>query len=127
MKLAIIGSRTITSVNLADHLPADVTEIVSGGAKGIDTLAAVYAREHGIPLTEFLPDYPRYGRGAPLKRNAQIADYADGALVFWDGVSRGTMHTVELFQKQGKPVTLIRVEHPQVHQAPPAPRAPQVP
>lgn len=118
MKLAIIGSRTITSVNLADHLPADVTEIVSGGARGIDTLAAVYAREHGIPLTEFLPDYPRYGRGAPLKRNAQIADYADEVLVFWDGVSRGTLHTVELFQKRGKPVTLIRVELPRAHQAP---------
>ena len=113
MKLAIIGSRTITSVNLSDYIPADVTEIVSGGAKGVDTLAAVYAREHGIPLTEFLPDYPRYGRGAPLKRNAQIADYADEVLVFWDGVSRGTMHTVELFQKQGKPVTLIRMASPQ--------------
>lgn len=124
MKLAIIGSRTITSVNLSDYIPADVTEIVSGGAKGIDTVAAVYAREHGIPLTEFLPDYPRYGRGAPLKRNAQIADYADGALVFWDGASRGTMHTVELFQKQEKPVTLIRMEPPR---APQAPQVPQVP
>lgn len=125
MKLAIIGSRTITSVNLADHLPADVTEIVSGGASGIDTLAAVYAREHDIPLTEFLPDYPRYGRGAPLKRNAQIADYADGALVFWDGSSRGTMHTVELFQKRGKPVILIRTEPPQAPQVPEAPQAPR--
>ena len=123
MKLAIIGSRTITSVNLSDYLPADVTEIVSGGARGIDTVAAVYARDHDIPLTEFLPDYPRYGRGAPLKRNAQIADYADGALVFWDGSSRGTMHTVELFQNRGKPVTLIRMEHPRVPEAPAAPRA----
>ncbi len=110
MKLAIIGSRTITLVNLSDYLPADVTEIVSGGAKGIDTVAADYAREHGVPLTEFLPDYARYRQGAPLKRNAQIADYADEALVFWDGVSRGTMHTVELFKKQGKPITLIRME-----------------
>ena len=113
MKLAIIGSRTITSVNLSDYIPADVTEIVSGGAKGIDTVAAVYAREHGIPLTEFLPDYPRYRRGAPLKRNVQIANYADEVLVFWDGVSRGTLHTVELFKKQRKPVTLIRMASPQ--------------
>ena len=110
MKLAIIGSRTITSVNLSDYLPADVTEIVSGGARGIDTVAADYAREQGIPLTEFDPDYPRYGRGTPLKRNAQIADYADEVLAFWDGVSRGTVHTVELFKKQGKPITLIRME-----------------
>ncbi len=110
MKLAIIGSRTITSVNLSDYLPADVTEIVSGGAKGIDTVAADYAREHGVPLTEFLPDYARYRRGAPLKRNAQIADYADEVLVFWDGISQGTMHTVGLFREQGKPITLIRMK-----------------
>ena len=123
MKIAVIGSRSLKNVSLESYLPPDCTEIVSGGARGIDTVAAVYAREHDIPLTEFLPDYPRYGRGAPLKRNAQIADYADGALVFWDGSSRGTMHTVELFQKRRKPVTLIRMELPRAPQAPQAPRA----
>ena len=66
MKLAIIGSRNLTVTNLEDYIPPETTEIVSGGAKGIDTCAGEYAHAHGLPLTEFLPDYARYKRGAPL-------------------------------------------------------------
>ena len=109
MKLAIIGSRTL-NLDIAPYMPQGVTEIVSGGAKGIDRQAAIYAKEHHIPMTEFLPDYARYGRGAPLKRNSQIADYADAALVFWDGISKGTQHTLSLLEKQGKPVTIIKIK-----------------
>ena len=107
MKLAIIGSRGINDIDIAAYLPEGVTEIVSGGAKGVDALARDYARNNNIKLTEFLPQYDRYGRAAPLKRNGQIADYADAALVFWDGRSKGTEHTVKLFQKNGKAVTVI--------------------
>ena len=77
MKLAIIGSRGLGAVDIGAYLPAGVEEIVSGGAVGIDRLAAAYARERGITLTEFLPDYGRYGRVAPLRRNAEIAAYAE--------------------------------------------------
>ncbi len=107
MKLAIIGSRTLHVENMADYVPDGVLEIVSGGAKGIDQQAAEYAKEHGLKLVEFLPEYKRYGRGAPHRRNEEIADYADAALAFWDGVSKGTMHTVGLFQKRGKKVIII--------------------
>ena len=107
MKLAIIGSRTLDITNIGDYLPSGVTEIVSGGAKGIDEAAARYAREHNIKLTEFYPDYERYGRAAPLKRNELIAQYADAVLAFWNGTSRGTKYTVELFRKQKKPVTVV--------------------
>ena len=69
MKVAVIGSRGLTVNNLGKYLPEDTTEIVSGGAKGIDTCARDYALSHDIKLTEFLPEYSRYGRGAPLKRN----------------------------------------------------------
>ena len=109
MKLAIIGSRGLGAVDIGAHLPAGVEEIVSGGAAGIVCLAAAYAREKGIPLAEFLPDYRRYGRGAPLRRNAEIAAYADGVLAFWDGRSRGTARTVDLFRAAGKPVQVILV------------------
>ncbi|MBE6598818.1 MAG: DUF2493 domain-containing protein [Ruminococcaceae bacterium] len=113
MKLAIIGSRTITAADLphdlAYYLPPDTTEIVTGGAKGIDTSAAEFAEQRGIKLTVFPPQYPRFGRSAPLRRNEQIADYADGALAFWDGRSRGTMHTVGLFRTHGKPVVLLEL------------------
>ena len=103
MKLAIVGSRGIRAVNLEDYLPADVTEIVSGGARGVDSLAAAYARAHGIKLTEFLPDYDRYGRGAPLRRNDEIVAYADAGIALWDGKSRGTYYTINKFREMGKP------------------------
>ncbi len=107
MKLAIVGSRNIDFCDLEKYLPKGIEEIVSGGAKGIDRLAAVYAREHGIALTEFLPDYARYGKGAPLKRNEKIALYADEAIAFWDGRSRGTAHVIHQFRQLGKPIVVI--------------------
>ncbi len=109
MKLAIIGSRNLTVENIGDYLPEGITEIVSGGAKGVDSAAAEYAHTNGLLLTEFLPAYARYGRGAPLQRNKEIATYADEAIAFWDGTSKGTMHTVRLFEKAGKKVTVIRM------------------
>jgi len=65
MKLAIIESRTIMIENLSDYLPDDVTEIVSGGVKGIDTCARAHAEEKGIKLTVFLPQYEKYRRAEP--------------------------------------------------------------
>ena len=109
MKLAIIGSRDLMIENLEDYLPDHVTEIVSGGARGVDRCASKYAKRCQMPLTEFLPDYKRYGRSAPLVRNRQIAEYADEALVFWNGVSKGTRHTVQLFESMGKKVSLILI------------------
>ena len=72
MKAAVVGSRGIVNLDLSKYLPSEVTCIVSGGAKGVDSIAAEYARAKGLELQEFLPDYSRYGRGAPLKRNELI-------------------------------------------------------
>lgn len=107
MKLAIIGSREIQISNIQDYLPPNVTEIVSGGARGIDSCAAEYAKQNGIKLTVFLPEYALYGRGAPLKRNHKIAEYADEAIAFWDGHSRGTKYTIDLFHASGKKISVI--------------------
>ena len=104
MKVAVIGSRNLTVENLGKYLPEETTEIVSGGAKGVDTCAREYALANGFKLTEFLPDYQKYGRGAPLKRNLQIIDYADCVLAFWDGQSRGTKFVIEHCKALNKPV-----------------------
>mgnify|MGYP002770322291 FL=1 len=106
MKVAIIGSRNLGVIGLENFLPENVTEIVSGGAKGIDTCAREYANANGIKLTEFLPNYKRYGRGAPMKRNLEIIAYADFVLAFWDGKSRGTKYVIDNCKKQG---VLIKV------------------
>lgn len=106
MKVAVIGSRGITSLDLAPFMPEGVTTIVSGGARGVDSIAAAYAREHGLELVEFLPEYEKYGRGAPLRRNHQIIEAADLVLAFWDGQSRGTSYTVREACKARKNVRL---------------------
>lgn len=107
MKLAVIGSRNLKVVNLDKYLPEGVTEIVSGGARGIDTCAREYALANNIKLTEFLPQYEKYGRTAPLRRNLQIIDYADEVFAFWDGKSRGTAFVIKQCKIKNKKVTVF--------------------
>lgn len=101
MKVAVIGSRGLTVNDLGKYLPEDTTEIISGGARGIDSCAREYALTHGIKLTEFLPEYEKYGRQAPLKRNITIIESADIVLAFWDGTSRGTRFVIDNCKKMG--------------------------
>ena len=108
MKVAVIGSRGLTVDHLERYLPEGTTEIVSGGAAGVDTSAKKYAQANGIKLTEFLPDYKSYGRRAPLVRNLEIIDYADQVLAFWDGASRGTVHVIKNCREKGKKVTVYQ-------------------
>lgn len=110
MKVGVIGSRGLTVDNLEQYLPEDTTEIVSGGAKGIDTCAREYALSHDIKLTEFLPEYSRYGRGAPLKRNLQIIIYSDLVIAFWDGQSKGTKNVIENCKKLNVKVDVHIIE-----------------
>ena len=95
MKVAVIGSRGLSVADLGKYLPPDTSEIVSGGAKGVDTSAREYALKHGKKLTEFLPDYNKYGKSAPLRRNITIIEYAEIVLAFWDGESRGTKYVID--------------------------------
>ena len=101
MKVAVIGSRGLSVSDLGRYLPENTTEIVSGSAKGVDTSAREYALSHGIKLTEFLPEYTKYGRSAPLKRNITIIEYSDIVLAFWDGKSRGTKFVIDNCRKLG--------------------------
>ncbi len=95
MKVAVVGSRGLIVNNLQDYLPENTTEIVSGGAKGIDSCARKYALENNIRITEFFPEYEKYGRVAPIRRNDLIIDYADMVLVFWDRQSRGSKYVID--------------------------------
>lgn len=107
MKVAVIGSRNLAVKNLEKYLPEGTTEIVSGGARGIDSCAKNYAKANGIPLKEFLPNYDDFGRSAPLLRNLEIIDYADIVLAFWDGKSRGTKFVIDKCRAKGKPVSIF--------------------
>ena len=107
MKVAVIGSRGLSIDDLGKYLPPDTTEIVSGGARGVDTSARTYALSHGIKLTEFLPDYATHGKRAPLIRNIDIIEYSDIVLAFWDGVSNGTGFVISNCRKKGVPVKVF--------------------
>lgn len=106
MKIAIIGSRNVTVKNMEEYAH-QADEIVSGGAKGVDACAAAYAREHGIKLTEILPEYERYGRAAPIVRNREIVDYADEVVAFWDGKSKGTLSVINYAKKANKKCLVV--------------------
>ena len=109
MKLLIVGSRTITDFDLTGHIPAETDLIISGGAKGIDTVAEKYADEHGIEKLIFYPQYENYGRAAPLKRNEEMVNAADAVLAVWDGESRGTKYALNYAKKMGKKIIEIIV------------------
>lgn len=107
MRVAIIGSRSITINNLEKYIPKNTSEIVSGGAAGVDKCAEKYAFENNIKFTVFLPDYNKYGKAAPLKRNLDIIDYSDMVLAFWDGKSHGTKHVIKNCKNRLVPIKIF--------------------
>lgn len=116
IRLAIVGSRGFDDYErlcnvvsaLAEREQVSIVGIVSGGALGVDSLGARYAQERGLQLTEFLPEYDKYGRGAPLIRNKTIIENADYVLTVWDGKSRGTLNAIGHARKLGKPLYIER-------------------
>ena len=107
MKLLIAGSRGIENFDLSEYVPPETELIISGGAKGIDSVAEKYADEHGIKKIIIRPCYERYGRAAPIKRNEKMVELCDIALIVWDGSSKGTSYTINYASKMGKKVILI--------------------
>ena len=109
MKVAIVGSRSIFATDLGMYI-SDGDEIVSGGAVGVDSCAAEYAKKKGLKLTVFLPQYDRYGRAAPIVRNKKIVDYADKIVALWDGKSKGTLSVIKYAEKTGKQCEIILLD-----------------
>jgi len=111
IKIAIIGSRTFFDYkNLVEmenfiFSKIDVDEVdvvVSGGARGADTLGRLWAEAHDIKMVEYHADWDRYGRAAGHIRNKLIIDDADIVFAFWDGKSSGTRHSIRLARESNK-------------------------
>lgn len=109
MTIAIIGSRTFKHLDrvreYVNSLPEGTT-IVSGGAQGVDIVAELAARKRKLAVQVFLPKWKEHGRAAGYRRNYTIVDAADKVVAFWDGVSRGTKHSIDYAKAQGKPVEI---------------------
>jgi hypothetical protein len=107
--VAVIGSRSFNNFDLLKATLANLSidSIISGGAKGADSLAKKYASDHSIPIQEILPEYKKYGRVAPIKRNESIVLLSNLVIAFWDGKSKGTKYSIDFAKKKNIPVTII--------------------
>ena len=116
MKTIIAGSRGITDIAtvaaaiVASGFQDQITEVVSGAARGVDRLGEQWAASVGIPVKSCPADWRRHGRGAGLIRNREMADYAGALIAVWDGQSRGTRSMIELAEDRGLTVYVHIVE-----------------
>lgn len=83
-------------------------KLVSGAARGADSLAIAWASFAEIPVRTFPADWDTYGKSAGYRRNEQMAKYADALIAFWDGKSRGTKHMIDLALEHGLEVHVYR-------------------
>lgn len=97
----VAGSRSITDAEVVEtainDAPFEITELVSGGAEGVDTLAEDWADEQNVAVETFRPDYDTYDSNlAPLKRNEEMANYAEALVAVWNGDRpSGTTHMIQ--------------------------------
>lgn len=114
MRVIIAGSRTIIDLAIVERAiensDFNVTEVVSGGARGVDALGEAWARKNGIPVKLFPADWKKHGRSAGMIRNAEMAEYAYGLIAIWDGKSRGTLHMISCANKRGNDVHIHRTD-----------------
>lgn len=119
MRVIIAGSRSITDYSLLKKCIAisqfNINEVVSGKAKGVDSLGERWARENNVFIKEFPANWGdishpkaviRYRKGKPyditagLRRNIEMAEYAEGLILLWDKVSKGSKHMWDEAEKR---------------------------
>jgi len=84
-------------------------EIISGGARGVDSMARIFANLYKFKFTEFPADWELYGRNAGVIRNIQMANYGTHLLAFWDGKSKGTGHMIRTAERLDLEVDIIYI------------------
>ena len=115
MKIAIVGSRSFNNYELLEKeakkilLDDNNSEVISGGAKGADSLAKRFAIENNLKIIEFLPDWEKHGKSAGPIRNKQIVESSDFVLAFWDGESRGTKNSIDNAKRLNKQLKVVMI------------------
>lgn len=112
LKTIVAGSRDITEYQLVHDAiytsPWLITEIVSGGARGVDTLGEQAAAAFGIPTKIFPADWDTHKRAAGPIRNQQMAEYSEGLIAIWDGKSTGTWDMIKRARKHKLRVHIVQ-------------------
>lgn len=110
-KVIVAGSREFDNYKLLaetlDNIYPTPIEVVCGGARGADSFGRFWATKHDYPYTTFTPNWQKEGKSAGYNRNVAMADYADEAVVFWDGQSKGSQHMINIMKGIGKPVKVV--------------------
>lgn len=114
IKLLISGGRMFNDYPLLEsvllqHCDNDnLYSLVLGGAKGADFYGEMFAKEYNVHHDISHANWDKHGLSAGYIRNADMGNYADELIAFWDGESRGTKHMIDYMKNLGKPVTIIR-------------------
>lgn len=108
MRIIIAGGRDFNNYKVLDRIATAIIdpkedEIVSGGARGADTLGATWAAEHNVPVKTFPANWNRYGKSAGYIRNDEMGEYGDVLIAFWDKKSKGTLNMIKTMQLRRKP------------------------
>lgn len=121
IRIIIAGSRNFNDYALLEKalreyiasrkINPDEIEIVSGHARGADSLGELFAKNNKLQLAKFPAQWDKYGKSAGYIRNREMADYAlqeTGVLfAFWDGQSRGTNHMINFSREKGLEVHVV--------------------
>lgn len=114
MKIAIVGSREYTNYSeFCEHISNSkftISHIISGGARGTDSMAERYAKQHNISITIYEANWEKYGKSAGYKRNVTIVEDCDAMIAFpLKTGSKGTQHSIDLCVKSGKPLEIVKI------------------
>ena len=111
MKIAIIGSRDFNDYGLLtetlEHLKSNVTQVISGAARGADSLGEQWAKENQIDTLISPANWTLYGKRAGFVRNEDIIKNCDFCIAFWDGKSKGTNHMIDLAKRYELKITVV--------------------
>ena len=117
MKLIVAGGRDFTDTNrmiaelqklVESGEITDSPELVCGMARGADMLAYSLWANNRMPIHNFPANWNKHGKSAGYKRNQEMGEFADAAVCFWDGNSKGTKHMIDILNKLNKPVYVVR-------------------
>ncbi|MFP4601059.1 MAG: SLOG family protein [Persicimonas sp.] len=113
-RVIIAGSRDITepqdvfhAIKIAKTSGMAIDEVVTGGARGVDTIAHEAAKRKGVATKVFPANWDEHGKAAGPIRNREMAEYADALLAVWDGESRGTSNMIAEARKRGLEVFVV--------------------
>lgn len=117
MKLIVAGGRDFTDTNrmiaelqklVESGEITDSPELVCGMARGADMLAYSLWTNNRMPIHNFPANWNKHGKSAGYKRNQEMGEFADAAVCFWDGNSKGTKHMIDIMNRLNKPVYIVR-------------------